>query len=93
MAAEGEAMHEAPAPLAEELGDPVVDQHRAERRVAAADRLAAGDHVRRDAPVADGEGLAGAAVAGQHLVGNEQHAVAVAYLAHALVVVLVRHQP
>ena len=39
-----------------------------------------------DAPVLDGQPAAGAAVAGQHLVGDEQHVVAVADLADPLVV-------
>ena len=60
------------------------DQHAADRLVAAAEAL--GDHldVRRDAFLFPGMHGAGAAHAAHHLVEDQQRAVAVADLAHAL---------
>ena len=57
---------------------------RAERHVAGVDPLRDGDDVGHDVPVLAGEPLAGAAEAGHHLVEDQQDAVAVAELAHAL---------
>ena len=60
------------------------DQHAADRLVAAAQAL--GDHldVRRDALLLPGVHRAGAAHAAHHLVEDQQRAVPVADLAHAL---------
>ena len=55
-------------------------QHRADRHVAARQRLGEQHHVGLDAPMLDREELAGAADAGLDFVGDEQRAVFAAKL-------------
>ena len=57
------------------------DDGAGQRDVGAGHRLGEGHDVRLDVPVAQGEPAAGASEAGDHLVGDEQHVVAVADLA------------
>ena len=64
---------------------------RAERH-AAGDALGQADDVRLDAPVLDGEHLAGAAHAGLHFVGDQQDAVLVAQLAQLAMELRRRHE-
>ncbi|CAM5200189.1 hypothetical protein BTHI11S_02081 [Bosea thiooxidans] len=52
--------------------------HRAHRRLGAAERLGERRHIRHDAVTLEGEELAGAAEPALHLVGNPEHAVLVA---------------
>ena len=62
--------------------DLVVVQRRAERHIPAAESLGDGHHVRRDPVVFERPPGAAAPGAAHHLVGDQQHAVAVADLAH-----------
>jgi hypothetical protein len=67
-------------------------QHRADRLVAAAQALGDGHQVGHHALLLAGVQGAGAAHAAHHLVQDQQHAVAVAHLAHRLEVARHRHQ-
>ena len=62
----------------------VADEHAAERRVAGRHALGEGDHVGLVAEPVGAEPGAEAAERADHLVGHEQHAVAVADLPHPL---------
>ena len=64
------------------LAQPPRRDHPRERDDAAADALAERDHVGHGAEVLDREPVAGAAEPGDHLVGDQQHLVAVAHLPH-----------
>ena len=90
VAAEREDVLEARPGRLERLADAVADRDRAQRRVAAADALAHREDVGHHAPVVDREVLAGASEPGDHLVHDEQHAVAVADLADERPVVVRR---
>ena len=76
----------------ERLGDPVGRDHRAHRRVRAGEPLGGRDHVRLVAVALGAEPLAEAAPGADHLVGDQQHVVLVADLAHALEVALGRRE-
>ena len=73
------------------VDDLAARDHRAERHVARVDPLRDAEDVGHDVPVLAREPLAGAAEAGHHLVEDQQDAVAVADLAHALEVAVGRH--
>ena len=81
VAAEGDAVQERVARVEERLGDAVAHHHAAEGRVAGREALGHGDHVGLVADALDAEPGAQAAEGADHLVGHEQHAVAVADLA------------
>ena len=66
------------------LEQAVAHDHRADGRVARRHALGRGDHVRDDAEAGHREHLADAAEGADRLVGDEQHVVLVADLAHAL---------
>ena len=85
-------MLEAASGRVERLEDLVSDDCRAERHVSAGDALGEGDDVRAHAPVLMREHATGAAKAGDHLVENQQHAVAIADLAYAREIVVGRDQ-
>ena len=80
----GVAVHEAAGTGVQRIDDPAVDQHAADRLVAAAETLRHHLQVRRDAFLFPGMHRAGAAHAAHHLIEDQQRAVAVADLAHAL---------
>ena len=80
----GVAVHEAAGTGVQRLDDPAVDQDAADRLVAAAEALGDDLDVRRDAFLLPGVHRAGAAHAAHHLVQDQQRAVAVADLPHAL---------
>ena len=92
MAGEGEAVGEGGVALHERLGDAVVGDHRAHRRVGRGQRLGDGDDVRLVAEAFAAEVVAEPAPGADHLVGDHQHVVAVADLAHALEVALGRDE-
>ena len=79
-------------PVQERLGDVVARDHRAERRVGRADALGGRDDVRLVAVAFAAEPVAETPPRADHLVGDQQHAVAVADLAHALEVAVLRHE-
>ncbi len=87
----GVGVHPHPLVGVEGGGDAVADADAAERHVARRDRLGELHDVGLDAPVVEGEEGAGAAEAGDDLVGDEQHVVAVADLADAGEVVVLGH--
>ncbi len=64
--------------LVEVLRDALVHDDGADRRVAGGQALGGGDDVGHDVPVLEAERLAGAAEAGEDLVGDEQRALGVA---------------
>ena len=66
----------------EALVDALGRQRRRQRHVAAGEALGEAEQVRRDALLLAGEHRPGAAEAGRDLVADQQHAVAVAELAH-----------
>ena len=74
------------------LVNAVAARHRAHGHDAVGQRLGHGDHVGHDAEGIGGELLAGPPEAADHLVEDQQDAVAVADLAQALQVALGRHQ-
>ena len=76
----------------ERLGDVVTGDHCAERRVCRGDALGGGDHVGLVAVALGAEPVADAPPRADHLIGDQQHAVAVTDLAHALEVALLRHE-
>jgi len=88
----GSRIDAARADLQERLGDVVARDHRAERRVGRRDALGRRDHVRLVAEAFAAEHVADAPPRADHLVGDQQHAVAVADLAHALEVAVLRHE-
>ncbi len=69
--------------LLEVVGDLCCGGAKAERHVGRGDSLGGDEDVGLHVPVVDGKPLAGAAPAGHHFVGDEEHAVAVADLAQA----------
>ena len=73
-----------PLPRGQRLDDALLDQDAADRLIAASEALGDGDEVGHDALLLDGVERAGAAHAAHHLVGDEEDAVPVADLAHAL---------
>ena len=87
----GVGVHPHPWVVVEGRRDGVADADAAERHVARRDGLGELHDVRLDAPVVEGEQGAGAAEPGDHLVGDQQHVVAVADLADAGEVVVLRH--
>ena len=92
MAAEGEPVRERRLVLEERLGEEVATDDRAERRVAAGEPLGTGDDVGEVVVAFAAEHRAEAPERADHLVGHEQHAVAVADLAHPLEVALGGHE-
>ena len=80
MAGECHAVQEGGGALAERLHQPVADQHAAERGVAGGHALGEGDDVGLVAVTLRAEVVAQPAERADHLVGDEQHAVAVADL-------------
>ena len=73
---EGRAVHDGAIHLVEDLvEDALARQQRADRHVAAGQRLCQQHHVGLDIPVLDREEAAGAPDAGLDLVGDEQRAV------------------
>ena len=80
----GVAVLERARALGDGLENLLLHQQRADRRVAAAEPLGDRHQVGADALLLAGVQGAGAAHAAHHLVKDEQHAVAVADLAHAL---------
>ena len=74
------------------LGDAVGRDHRAHRRVGRGQRLRRRDDVRHVVVALAAEVVAEPAPGADHLVGDQQHAVAVADLAHALPVALLRRE-
>ncbi len=77
-------MLEQARPACDGFDDPVADQHCADRRIAAAKPLRDGHQIGQDSFLLAGMQSAGTAHAAHHLVENEQDAVPVADLAHAL---------
>ena len=76
----------------ERRGHAPVDDHAAERQVAAGHALGEDDHVGHDVPALDAEPGAEAAEAADHRVDDEQHAVRAAELGDALEVALRRRE-
>ena len=74
----------------ERLGDPVGGDHRAHRRVGRRQALGGRDDVRQVVVALRAEVVTEPAPRADHLVGDQQHAVAVADLAHPLEVALLR---
>ena len=80
MAAEGDDMTEGGfRPAHKGIGDGLAENGRAHGNIAAGNALGHGHHIRDNAPMLAGEHLAGAAEAGNHLVGNQQAAVLIAH--------------
>ena len=90
--AEGEAVGEDRRAVQERLGDVVAGDHRAQRRVGRGDALGGRDDVRLVAVALAAEPVPEPPPRADHLVGDQQHAVAVADLAHALEVAVLRHE-
>ncbi len=80
----GVAVHEAAGAGVDRIDDLAADQHAADRLIAAAKALRHHLQIGRDAFLLPGMHRAGAAHAAHHLVEDQQRAVAVADLAHAL---------
>ena len=78
--------------ILEVVGDLLGGGAEAERHIGRGDALGGDEDVGLDAPVIDGEPLAGAAPAGHDFVGDHQHAVAVADFAQAREVLGRRNQ-
>ena len=76
----------------ERLRHAVRHDHGAHRRVGRGDALGGGDQVRHDAEAVDAEVVAEPAPGADHLVRDQQHVVAVADLAHALPVAVLRDE-
>ena len=68
------------------------DDHRAHRGVRGGQALRRGDDVRHHVEALDAEVVAEPAPGADHLVGDQQHVVLVADLAHALPVAVLRHE-
>ena len=79
-------------PVQERLGDVVGGDHRAQRRVGRGDALRRRDHVRLVVEAFAAEPVPEPAPRADHLVGDQQHPVAVADLAHALEVAVLGHE-
>ncbi len=92
MAGEGEAVGEGGVALHEGLGDPVGGDQRPHRRVGGGERLGDGDDVGQVAEAVAAEVVAEAAPGADHLVGDQQHVVAVADLADPLEVAVGRDE-
>jgi hypothetical protein len=90
--AEREAVVEDRLTVEERLGDVIAGDHRAHRRVRGGDALRRGDHVGDVVIALAAEPLSEAAPRADHLVGDQQHTVPVADLAHALEVAVLRHE-
>lgn len=80
----GMAVLEEARALGDGRADALADQGRADRLIAGAQPLGDGHQVRRHALLLGGEQAAGAAHAAHHLVEDQEDAVAIADLAHAL---------
>ena len=80
----GLAVQEPAGARGQRLNDPVGDQNPADRLVAAAETLGDDLDVRRDALLLPGVHRAGAAHAAHHLIQDQQRAMPVANLPHAL---------
>src|SRR5580704_11426002 len=80
----GKAVEESSGAAGDRVDDTARGDNRAERGVAAGDSLPYEDHVRRNAPVFDGERSSGAAHAGHDFVSDQQDAVAMADFGDAL---------
>ena len=85
-------MHPDLLALVEHLGDLVVDTGAAQGEVARGDRLGVLDHVGLDAPVFQAPHPPGPSESGDHLVGDQQHAVPVADIPHHGPVLVARHR-
>ena len=92
MPAEGDAVQERRLAVGEGLEDGVRRDHRAHRRVGRRDALGRRDDVGLVAVALGAEVVAQATPRADDLVGDEQHVVAVADLAHALEVALRRRE-
>src|SRR3954451_4326288 len=92
MAAEREPVGEHARARGEGLEDLVRGDHGSHRRVRRGDALRGGDQVRLVAVALAAEVVADASPGADHLVGDEEHAVLVADLAHALEVALRRRE-
>ena len=90
VAGEGEAVGEHRVALHERLGDAVGGDHRPHRHVGRGERLGHRDDVGLVAVALAAEPVAEPAPGADHLVGDQQHVVAVADLAHALEVAVLR---
>ena len=75
----------------ERVGNAGADRRGAQRHVAGCQALGKTQHVRPDPPAARAEQAAAAPETGDHLVGDQQHVVHVAHLAHERPVVRGRH--
>ena len=82
VAAEGDAVGEAGVALQEGLGQEVTAQHPGQGRIARRHALGEGQHVGLVAIALGAEPRAQAAERADHLVGHEEHAVAVTDVAH-----------
>src|SRR4051794_5604605 len=78
------AMLESAGTVGNGLEDPVLQQYRADRPIAAAQSLCNRENIRADAFLLAGMQGAGSAHAAHHFVEDEQNSMAVADLAHAL---------
>ena len=78
--------------VGEGIRDALPHRHRSQRQVGGGQALGHGEDVRDDAPMVDGEPLAGATEAAHHLVGDHHDAVAVADLAHTLEIAVRRDE-
>ena len=92
MGAERLTLEERRRLIDERLGQPVADDHSAERRVPARHPLGEGDHVRLVSVAGAAVHVPEATEGGDHLVAHEQHAVPIADLAHPLEVAVRRHE-
>ena len=92
VAGEGEAVREGGVALHERLGDAVGGDQRPHRRVGGGDRLRHRDDVGDVLEAVAAEVVAEPAPGADHLVGDHQHVVAVADLAHPLEVALGRDE-
>ena len=90
VAGEGEAVGERLVALHERRGDPVGGDHPAHRHIGGGERLGDGHDVGLVAVALAAEPVAEPAPGADHLVGDQQHVVAVADLAHALEVAVLR---
>ncbi len=92
VAGESEAVGEGGGPLHERLGDLVGGDHRAHRRVGRGEPLGDRNQVRGVAEAFAAEVVAEPAPGADHLVGDHQHVVAIADLAHPLEVAVGRDE-
>ena len=82
MAGKSDAVKESLSSADERLGNPVAHQQGTERRVARGQPLGRGDHVGLIPVALTAEHVADPPVSADHLVGNQQHPVAVANFPH-----------